>query len=605
MSESNASDLIGNSLDRRKLIAVVHADMVGYSRLIGLDDAGTLERLRRLRRELIDPAIDEHGGRIVQTGGDSLLIVFDSIDGAVRSAVKVQRQVPANDDEYPPDRAIRFRVGINIGDAIADGTDLHGEAVNIAARLQAECPPGGVCVSRSVRDHVRGRLDLAFEDLGALNLKNIAYPVEAFVLRLEAASTLPKSIERSLVHGTGEGLPLAARPSIAVLAFTNMSGDVDQEYFSDGIAEDIITELSRSRSLFVIARNSSFTYKGHAVDVKQVARELGVRYVVEGSVRRSGSRVRVTTQLVDAVTANHIWAERYDRALEDVFAVQDEITVAVTTAILPAVADAEQRRALRKRPESLDAWEAYMRGLWYQGQGSTADHERAKQFFVRAIELDATFASPYSALAEAYLADGAIYATLSLANAAQLSADWAKRATAIDPEDADAQATIALAAMIVGNENEARDHLRLAKVSNPNTPSTLASEEFILLFSGQTTEAKQARKACLRLDPRGPRVAGLMQHVVISHYYELDYTKAVEAARQTIARYPAYHLTYRWLAAALGQLGRAGEAQVALKMAIELSSQSFEFYVRHRPPWHRPDYYEHMLEGLRKAGWQG
>ena len=245
---------------------MVYADMVGYSRLIGLDDAGTLERLRTLRRNLIDPAIEEHGGRIVQTGGDSLLIVFDSIDGAVRCAVKVQQQVPVLDGDHPSDRAVRFRVGINIGDAIADGTDLHGDAVNVAARLQAECPPGGVCVSRSVRDHVRGRLDLTFEELGALNLKNIAYPVEAFVVR-----SAPQSVEPSLVHGVSEVLPLPDKPSIAVLAFTNMSGDPEQEYFSDGIADDIITELSRSRSLFVIARTSSFTYKGHAVDMKQAA----------------------------------------------------------------------------------------------------------------------------------------------------------------------------------------------------------------------------------------------------------------------------------------------------------------------------------------------
>ena len=320
-----SADLIGKSPDRRKLIAVMYADMVGYSRLIGLDDAGTLERLRTLRRELIDPAIEEHGGRIVQTGGDSLLIVFDSIDGAVRCAVKVQEQVPIHDGDQPSDRAIRFRVGINIGDAIADGTDLHGDAVNVAARIQAECPPGGICVSRAVRDHVHGRLDLAFEELGPLSLKNIARPVEAFVLKLMCRDYA--EIRRAISCAWhDDALPLPDKPSIAVLAFTNMSGDPEQEYFSDGIADDIITELSRSRSLFVIARNSSFTYKGRAVDVKQVARELGVRYVVEGSVRRSGSRIRVTAQLIDAETGNHIWAERYDRALEDVFAVQDEIT---------------------------------------------------------------------------------------------------------------------------------------------------------------------------------------------------------------------------------------------------------------------------------------
>jgi adenylate cyclase len=362
---------------------VLYADMVGYSRLIGLDDAETLERLRALRHDLIDPAIEEHGGRIVQTGGDSLLVMFDSIDGAVRCAVRVQQQVPILDAGHPLDRAIRFRIGINIGDAIADGTDLHGDAVNVAARLQAECPPGGICVSRSVRDHVHGRLDLSFEALGTLNLKNIARPVEAFLLRPAAAAAL-----QSVVHGTGEALPLPGKPSIAVLPFTNMSGDPEQEYFSDGIAEDIITALSRNRSLFVIARNSSFTYRGRSVDVKQVARELGVRYVVEGSVRRTSERVRISAQLIDAETGNHVWAERYDRRLVDVFDVQDEITAAVSRSIGPAISHAERQRAIRKRPETLDAWEAYQRALWHQAKGGVASIEQARHFLGRAIELD-------------------------------------------------------------------------------------------------------------------------------------------------------------------------------------------------------------------------
>ena len=277
---------------------------------------------------------------MVNTGAIPLLIVFDSIDGAVRCALKVQQQVSAYDSDQPPDRAIRFRVGIDVGDVIPDGTDVHGDVVNVAARLQGECPPGGICVSRQVRDHVQDRLNLAFEELGALSLKNIARPVEGFVIRINAVA-ITKSVERSLVHGTGEALPLPNKPSIAVLAFNNMSGDSEQEYFADGISEDIIAALSRSRSIFVIARSSSFTYKGRAVDVRQVARELGVRYVLEGSVRRSGARVRVVAQLIEAETGNHIWAERFDRALEDVFAVQDETTSAVVTAIIPAVADAE------------------------------------------------------------------------------------------------------------------------------------------------------------------------------------------------------------------------------------------------------------------------
>ena len=257
------------------------------------------------------------------------------------------------------------------------------------------------------------------------------------------------------------------------------------------------------------------------------------------------------------------------------------------------------------RRRSLGAWEAYQRGLWHEGLGSTADHERAKQFFLRASELDTAFASPYLALAEAYLGDGGIHATLPFADAAQLSAVWAQRALAIDPEDADTHATMAYTAMVGGRSDEAHEHLRLAKASNPDLPNVFACEGFVLLFSGQPAEARQAIMSYLRLDPRGPRTAVQMQLVAISHYYQRDYHKAVEAARRTVAGYPALHLTYRWLAAALGQLGRVEEARQALQMAVKLSPQSFEFYARHRPPWHRPQNYEHMLDALRKAGWKG
>ena len=363
MSETKASDPTGKPPDRRKLVAVVYADMVGYSRLIGLDDAGTLQRLRTLRREVIDPAIDEHGGRIVQTGGDSLLIVFDSIDGAVRCAVKMQKQVPIHDKDQPPDRAIRFRIGINLGDAIADGTDLHGDAVNVAARLQAECPPGRICVSRSVRDHVHGRLDLVFEELGALSLKNIARPVEAFILNLDAATTGPKSVERSLVHDQDKILALPDKPSIAVLAFTNMSGDPEQEYFADGMVEEIITALSRITWLFVIARNSSFAYKGQSPDVKRVGRELGVRYVLEGSVRKGGGRVRITAQLIDAETGTHLWADRFDGSLEDVFDLQDKVATAIAGIIGPTLQGVEIRRSADRPTTDLTAYDLYLRAL--------------------------------------------------------------------------------------------------------------------------------------------------------------------------------------------------------------------------------------------------
>jgi TolB-like protein/class 3 adenylate cyclase len=306
MAGINASDVPARPQDRRKLTAVVHADVVGYSRLIGLDDVKTLERLRALRNALIDPAIDAHSGRIVNTGGDSLLIVFDSVEGAVRCAVKMQQEVPTLDRDQPPDRAMRFRVGINVGDVIPDGTDVHGDVVNVAARLQAECPSGAICVSRAVREHLRGRLDLAFEELGALNLKNIARPVEAFVVRLDDETVGPRSVKALAAPS------LSDRPSIAVLPFQNMSGDAEQEYFADGVVEEIITGLSRIPSFYVIARNSSFAFKGKSPDVRQVGKELGVRYILEGSVRKAATRVRITGQLIDATTGAHLWADRFE-----------------------------------------------------------------------------------------------------------------------------------------------------------------------------------------------------------------------------------------------------------------------------------------------------
>jgi adenylate cyclase len=606
MSEDNRLGRIGKPPAGRKLIAVVYADMVGYSRLIELDDIGTLERLRTLRRTLIDPAIDEYGGRIVQTGGDSLLIVFDSIDGAVRYAMKVQQEVPIHDGEQSANRVICFRVGINIGDVIADGTDLHGDAVNVAARLQAECPPGGICVSRAVRDHVLGYLNLTFEELGTLNLKNIVRPVEGFVLKLgDDARTGPKAAERPLAQSRSDPSPLPDKPSIAVLAFTNMSGDRDQEYFSDGVADDIITELSRSRSLFVIARNSSFTYKSRAVDVKQVARELGVRYVLEGSVRRGGDRVRISAQLIDAEAGSHVWAERYDRKLTDVFAVQDEITNAVTIAIRPAIAHAEQQRALRKHPENLDAWEAFQHGLWHARKFNPSGNEMAKEFFRRAIALDAAFAAPYGELALAYVREGGLFATLSLAEAGELAETWAYKAVEIDPGDDSAQATMAYVAIIRGRSGEAWQRLQLALASNPNSHFGRGVKGLFLTFNARPAEGREELLVALRLNPLDPRNATYLTQIATSHYFERDYTGAVEAAKQAAARHAPYPQLYRWLAAALGQLDRLDEAREALRHAMEVSPKGFELHVHSCPPWFRQEDYEHMLDGLRKAGWLG
>jgi adenylate cyclase len=344
MRGSSTSDTTGSSQDRRKLIAVVYADMVGYSRLIGLDDMGTLERLRSLRRNLIDPTIEQHGGRIVQTGGDSLLIVFDSIDGAVRCAVKVQQEVHIHDGDKPPDRAIRFRFGINIGDAIADGTDLHGDAVNVAARLQAECPPGGICISRSVRDHIHGRLGLEFEELGPLNLKNIARPVVAFVVR--------SSNHQSQITPNGPSAPIhdveqPARLSLVVLPFRNLGGKPDEDYLADAISQDLTIELARIPGVLVITHTSGVAERHGPVNIKRIGGELGVRYVVEGVLRKLGDKVRISVKLIAMATNQQIWADRFDEKIEDLTAGHDVVVHRISRILDSRILNAETAISVR------------------------------------------------------------------------------------------------------------------------------------------------------------------------------------------------------------------------------------------------------------------
>ena len=324
----------------RRLAAILAADVAGYSRLIGADEEGTLARLKARRRELIDPKIAEHRGRIVKTTGDGLLVEFASVVDALHCATEVQAAMGERNATAPADSRIEFRIGIHQGDIVVEDGDIFGDGVNIAARLESLAEPGGICVSARVQEDAAGKLDITFEDIGEQQLKNIARSVRVF--RVSPRRATPPSAQPA-------ALPLPDKPSVAVLPFTNMSRDPDQEFFADGIAEDVITALSRYPSLFVIARNSSFTYKGRAVDVKQVGRDLGVRYVLEGSLRKSGNRIRVSAQLVDAETGKHLWAERYDRNLADIFAVQDEITEAVTIAIAPAIADAEQHARCASR----------------------------------------------------------------------------------------------------------------------------------------------------------------------------------------------------------------------------------------------------------------
>src|SRR5262245_46038261 len=350
--------------EQRKLAAIVAADVVGYSRLMGRDESWTLARLRKNRSEHLDPVLVKYGGRLVKLSGDGALVEFGSAVDALSAAIEFQQAMAEVNGNQPADNALVFRMGLHLGDLIVDGDDLYGDGVNVAARLEGEAPAGGILISGNARDAIAGRLKATFEDVGALSLKNIERPVQAFGVKWQP-SDWQQAVTAELAVAPAAApqapLPLPDKPSIAVLPFQNMSGDPEQEYFADGMAEDILTGLSRHRWLFVIARNSSFTYKGRAIDVRQVGRELGVRYVLEGSVRRAGGRVRFTAQLIDAGTGNHVWADRYEGPVEDLFALQDRITEAVVGVLEPAIQQAEIERIRRKRPESLDAYDHYLR----------------------------------------------------------------------------------------------------------------------------------------------------------------------------------------------------------------------------------------------------
>ena len=360
----------------RRLTAILAADVVGYSRLMGADEEGTHERLKGHRRELVDPKITEHHGRIVKTTGDGILVEFPSVVDAVRCAVEVQREMPERNNTVPADRRIEFRIGINIGDIIIEDEDIFGDGVNVAARLEALAEPGGICVSRVVRDQVRDKLDFAFEDQGAQQVKNIARAVHIYRVAM---------VENARAKAP---LSLPDKPSIAVLPFANMSGDPEQEYFADGMVEEIITALSQIRWLFVIARNSTFTYKGRAVDVKQVGRELGVRYVLEGSVRKAGTQVRITGQLIDALTDVHLWASRFDGSLENIFELQDRVAVSVAGVIEPALQAAEIRRSAARPTTDLSAYDLYLRALAAFNQFARERVFEALGLLEQAIEID-------------------------------------------------------------------------------------------------------------------------------------------------------------------------------------------------------------------------
>jgi len=579
----------------RRLAAILAADVVGYSRLIRADEEGTLAALKALRADLIDPKIAEHHGRVVKLMGDGMLAEFASAVDAVRAAVEAQRAVTERNADLPEDKRIAFRIGINLGDVVVDGDDIHGDGVNVAARLEGLAETGGIWVSGGVYDQVRDRIDFPFEDLGEHQVKNIDRPVRVW-------RWITDGVTAAGTASADEPLPLPDKPSIAVLAFDNLSGDPDQEYFADGVAEDIITGLSKFRWFFVIARNSSFTYKGKSVDVKQVAEELGVRYVLEGSVRKAGSRVRISAQLIDALTGNHVWAERYDRELADIFDLQDEMTATIVGAIEPELGSAERARAKRKPPDNLDAWDRYQRGLWHFWRYTREDADEAERLFQSAIDLDPGFGPAYAGIA--YLLN--FHVIYGWTDTPDQTLGQALRAgqLAVSSDDKDPFAHFALGRTqtLQGDFETAIAELEQAIDLNPNLALAYYGLGFALTWSGRAREALPHFHKAIRQSPHDPALWTFETMTGFAHLHLGEYVEAVEWLRKG-ARHPN---SIFWpnlnLVVAFVEQEEWDKAVAAMDAELELQPDLSVTAVAAMLGSLHPDWKDRYLDGLRKAG---
>jgi len=583
----------------RRLAAILAADVAGYSRLMEINEEGTLADLKAHLRAAVDPNIREHRGRIVKTTGDGMLVEFASVVDAVRCAVDIQRQMADRNADVPADRRIEFRIGLNVGDIIIDDKDIYGDGVNIAARLEGLAAPGGICVSRVVRDQVRDKLDFSFEDTGEHQVKNITRPVRTHRILLGASGYAPVGAGTPAAPAAR---PVPQKPSIAVLPFANMSGDAEQEYFSDGITEDIITNLSRNHSFFVISRSTSFTYKGPAIDVAKLARELGVRYVLEGSVRRAGNRVRITAQLIDAATGHHLWADRYDRELADVFAVQDEIARSITGAIAPGIISAEVQHAQRKDPTQLDAWDRTVRAHWHIRQFTQEDLAEARRLLDEAIALDPTNSMALSDLAFARHFEAVFGWGDGPAESHERLGEAARKALAADDSDAMAHTSLAIFELFSGHHEEGRRRLQRALDLDPNSMFARGYLGVSHAFSGDYEAALEHLDAALRLSPRGPL---LVIWYICKGWAALAarrYDEATEFARRAGEANPEFPDIYAVLACANGHLDRAAAAREAVDQLLRRMPGLTASDERLNRPFARVEDRERFLEGLRRAG---
>jgi adenylate cyclase len=575
---------------QRRLAASLAADVVGYSAMMGRDEAGTLARLMACRESIIDPSFARYGGRIVKVMGDGLLVEFASAVDAVQSAHEVQSAMASRNADISEADQMEFRVGINLGDVIVDGDDIHGDGVNIAARLEGVCEPGGIYISDNVYHQVRGKVGANFDDLGLQELKNIAEPVHVY------------GIGHAPTPITSAPLPLPDKPSIAVLPFQNMSGDAEQEYFADGISEDIITALSRFHWFFVIARNSSFSYKGTSPDVRDVARELGVEYVLEGSVRKGGNRVRITAQLIDATTGNHIWADRYDRDLNDIFAVQDEITEAITGAVAPSFVAAEARRAGTKARENLDSWDLVMRGNWHLWRRTREDMVEAKALFQSAIELDPASYMAHGGLAFACQLPAGMGWSNDLEGSQEQGYSAAKKALELNDQDAHAHAALALVSHVSRDNRAAKISCQRALDLNPNYAFAEGLMGMIQAHQGNYDAANRHLDTATRLSPRDPTLSWLgIGRLVAALIADLP-DEYLERAKEFTDRVPDGVAGWRHLAVAYAMHDRLDEARAAIVQVLRISPDDNLDLVSRSIPMTNTEMRERFLGYLRAAG---
>jgi TolB-like protein len=583
---------VGAERVERRLMAILAADVAGYGRLVGADDEGTLAQWKAHFRELIEPKIAEHHGRIVRITGDGLLVEFVSVIAALKCAVEVQHGMGERNIDVPQEKRIEFRMGINVGDIIIDGTDIWGDGVNLAARLEALSQPGGICVSARVQEDADGRLDIAFEDMGEQQLKNIARPTRVYRVRLDGRAPTPAPA-------------LPDKPSIAVLPFNNMSGDPEQEYFADGMVEEIITALSRIHGLFVIARNSSFTYKGRAVDVKQVGRELGVRYVLEGGVRKAGNRLRITGQLIDATTGMHLWADRFDGSLDDIFDLQDRVAASVVGAIAPQLENAEIARAKRKPTGSLDAYDYYLRGIASLNQEPTdrKANSDALRLFLKAIELDPDFAAAYGMAAWCCVwrkANGWVTDRVKEFGEAER---LARRAVALGKDDAVALARGGHAlAYVVGEFDAGKAFTDQALLINPNFAVGWMLSGLVSVYRGEPDEAVKSLASAVRLSPLDPLTFVAQTAYAMAYFFAGNYEEALSWAEKVVRDKPNYQLALRIFAAANALTGRQEEAQQTVKLLRQLDPELRISNLKDRYPLRRAEDLARWADGLRIAG---